>query len=417
MNKKILRGTGALIGAAALVATMSACATKAETGGGDAAEGEVLTGAGISGTTITLGSLGDLTGPFAALTTEENRGVELYWEEANAAGGICGTYDVVIDEKDHGYNVQNSVSMYNQMTPNVLAYQVLVGGSMSAAVLDQAEADSRLIVPSSATEHLASSEVVITPAMLYNLDAELVLEYMVENELLSSGDTLGMVYLEGDYGESAHQGAEAFAERNDITLVASLVKPTDSDMTAAVNTALQQGADAFFIGSVPAHTSSVATVLEASGEDVVMGGSWPSYTASLVNNTGGEYLQEHFYAGSMATTLEVEAGAPILEAYEAKYNAVPETNQVPMGYGIAAMVHQVLEQACANGDLTPEGVVAAKVELGTLTSDGVMPNMDYTVPGNSPTLEEFIVQLDPEVDGGIKTVSDGLYSNENVTND
>lgn len=416
MNKKIIRTAGAFVGAAALVASMAACSTKADSGGG-AAEGDVLTGAGISGNTITLGSLGDLTGPFAALTTEENRGVQLYWEEANAAGGVCGTYDVVVDEKDHGYNVQNTVSMYNQMTPNVLAYQVLVGGSMTSAVLDQAEADSRLLVPSSATEHLASSEVVITPAMFYNLDAELVLEYMVENGLLAEGDTLGMVYLEGDYGESAHTGAEAFAERNGITLVASLVKPTDSDMTSAVNTALQQSADAFFIGSVPAHTSSVATVLSAAGAEIPMAGSWPSYTASLVNNTGGEYLQEHFYAGSMATTLELEQGAPILDAYKAKYDSVPETNQVPMGYGISAMMHQVLEKACENGDLTPEGVVAAKVELGNLTSDGVMPDMDYSQLGKSPTVEEFIIKLNPEVEGGIETVSDGLYSNEKVTNE
>ncbi|MGO1542783.1 MAG: ABC transporter substrate-binding protein [Gulosibacter sp.] len=416
MNKKIIRQAGAVLGAAALVATMSACSTKAETAGTGGAD-EVITGPGISGTTITLGLLGDLTGPFAALTTEMNNGSILYWEQANAEGGVCGTYDVAFDTKDHGYNVQNSVSMYNQMTPNVLAYQALVGGSMSAAVLDQAEADNRLMVPSSATEHLAQSDVVLTPAMLYNLDAELVLEYMLEQGTIAEGDTIGLVYLEGDYGESAHVGVEAFAERHNITVVGSLVKPTDSDMTAAVNNALDQDASAVFIASVPAHTSSVATVLEASGQDIAMAGSWPSYTASLMNNTGGEYLQEHFTAGSMATTFDLPTGEPILPAYEEMFGSTPETNQVPMGYGTAAMMHQILDRACELGDLTPEGVVAAKNDLGTLTSDGVMPEMDYTQLGKSPTLEEFIIELDPNAPGGIASRVDGLYSNPAVTND
>ncbi|MDJ1372473.1 ABC transporter substrate-binding protein [Gulosibacter molinativorax] len=415
MNKKLIRRAGAVLGAAALVATMSACSTKAD--GGSAEAGDVLTGAGISGDTITLGLLGDLTGPFAALTTEMNNGSILYWNEANAAGGVCGTYQVAFDTKDHGYNVQNSVSMYNQMTPNVLAYQALVGGSQTAAVLDQAEADHRLIVPSSATEHLAQSDVILTPAMLYNLDAELVLEYMLEQGTIAEGDTIGMVYLEGDYGESAHVGVQAFAERHDITLVDSLVKPTDSDMTSAVNNAVSQGATAFFIASVPAHTSSVATVLEAAGEDVAMAGSWPSYTASLMNNTGGQYLQDHFTAGSMATTFDLPAGEPIITAYEAEFGSTPETNQVPMGYGTAAMMHQILDRACELGDLTPEGVVAAKNDLGTLTSDGVMPDMDYTELGKSPTVEEFIIKLDSEAPGGIASREDGPYSNPAVTND
>lgn len=416
MNNTILRKTVALAAAVTLAAGATACSAKSETGGAAADEaGTVKTGEGINGNTITLGLLGDLTGPFAALTTEENQGVELYWEQVNEQGGVCAQYTVEFDTKDHAYNVQNAVSMYRQMTPNVLAYQVLVGGSHSAAVLQNAESENRLLVPSSATEHLASSEVVLTPAMLYNLDMELVMEYMLEQGVIAKGDTVGMVYLEGDYGEAAHKGAEAAAERNGLTLVASMVKPTDSDMTAQVNDALSKDATAMLIGSVPAHTSSVATVLQSAGADVAMGGSWPSYSASLLANTGGDYLTEHFYAATMATTLEQGKGQEILKAFEEQHGGAPETNQLAMGYGIAAMMHQVLDRACENGDLTPAGVVQAKKDLGTLTSGGVMPEMDYTQLGESPTREAWIVQLDKEAPGGLKTVSEGLYTSENLS--
>lgn len=416
MNNTILRKSVALAAAVTLAVGATACSAKSETGSAAADGAEsVKTGEGIKGDTITLGLLGDLTGPFAALTTEENQGVELYWDQVNEQGGVCGQYTIEFDTKDHAYNVQNAVSMYRQMTPNVLAYQVLVGGSHSAAVLDNAESDNRLMVPSSATEHLASSEVVLTPAMLYNLDMELVLEYMLEQGVIAKGDTIGMIYLEGDYGEAAHQGAEAAAERNDLTLVASMVKPTDSDMTAQVNDALSKDATAMLIGSVPAHTSSAATVLQSAGADVAMGGSWPSYSSSLLNNTGGDYLAEHFYAATMATTLEQGKGQEILKAFEEQHGGTPETNQVAMGYGIAAMMHQVLDRACENGDLTPAGVVQAKKDLGILSSDGVMPDMDYTQLGESATREAWIVQLDKEAPGGLKTVSDGLYTSEKLS--
>ena len=60
--------TGVLL-AAALLAAATGCSTKASTGSSSSggAGGTVKTGVGISGTTITLGVLTDLTGVFAAL--------------------------------------------------------------------------------------------------------------------------------------------------------------------------------------------------------------------------------------------------------------------------------------------------------------------------------------------------------------
>lgn len=412
MKRNIKRTTRILALAAAVALTATACSSKTTDAG---SEGDLLTGEGISGDTITLGLMGDETGPFAALTQEEYHGVETYWDQANENGGVCEQFTVEFENRDHAYEVQQAVSLYNQLTPSVLAYQVFVGGSHSAAVLENAETDNRLLVPSSATEHLANSDVVLTPAMFYNLDMELVLEYMLEEGIIAEGDTIGMVYLEGDYGENAHIGAQAAAERHNLTLVDAMVTPSDADMTPHVNAAMAQDATAFLIGSVPGHTSSVATVLESANADIAMGGSWPSYSASLLQNTGGDYLAEHFYAGTMATTLEEGKGQEILELYQQNNDGEPETNQVAMGYGIAGMMHQILERACENGDLTPAGVVAAKNELGSIEVEGVMPEMFYDNLGHSPTREAYIVQLDPEVPGGLRMVSDGLYSSDNLS--
>ncbi|MFT4468548.1 ABC transporter substrate-binding protein [Arthrobacter sulfonylureivorans] len=400
---------------ASLALTLGACSTKASGGESASEAGGIKTGAGISGDTITLGVLGDLTGPFAALTTDHTRGVETYWDEVNAAGGVCEQYQVELDVKDHGYNVQNAVSMYSQMTPNILAYQDFVGGSHTAAILEQAERDHRLIVPSSSTQHLAESDVVMVPALFYNLDMELVTSYLIEEGLIKDGDTVGVIYLEGDFGESGHKGALAAAETHNLDLKEYMVKASDSDMTAPVNDAVRAGASAILVASIPAHTSSVAAVLQSGDRDITMGGSWPSYTPSMLDNTGGEYLEKHFYAGSPATTYDTKEGQDLLAKLQDKFPGENLTNQASMGYGSAWMVHQVLEKACAAGDLTPEGVIAAKKSMEPLASNGIMPDMDFSVPGQSPTKSLFMFRMDAGVEGGLRNVTDGLYISEELT--
>lgn len=399
-----------LIQSAALLAigglVLAGCTTKggSESGGAD---GDIKTGEGVDGTTITLGIVGDLTGPFSVLTTDHNRGVELYWDQINEAGGVCGQFTVELDIVDHGYNVQNAVSMYAQTSPNVLAYQDFVGGSHTMAVLEQAERENKIILPSSSTRHLTESDVVLVPAPTYDVDAELVIHYLVENGLLAEGDSVANIYVEGDYGESALSGVERAAEELGLTVLPYQVTAADTDMTAPVQDATAKGAAAIMMSGVPAHTASAATVLDSIGADIPLGGSWPSYASTLLDTAAGDYLVEHFHAGSPSTTYDTAAGAELWEQLTEAYPGEAITNQASMGYGAAAVLHQVLEAACDAGDLTPEGVVAARLALEPVDTDGILPLMDYSERGGSPTSELFMFTMDRSVPGGLKAVGDG----------
>jgi ABC-type branched-subunit amino acid transport system substrate-binding protein len=390
---------------------LTGCSTKAASNdsGGDA--GSVKTGEGISGTTMTIGILGDFTGPFAALTTDFVRGIELYWDEVNEDGGVCNVYDVKLDTKDHGYNVQDAVSLFSQQSSNVLAYNMFVGGSHVAAVLDDAEAQNKVIIPASATQLLADSPVMLLPAPMYNDDSHVIVRYLAEEGALSEGGTIAAIYTEGDFGESALEGVEAAAEDLDLTVLPYQIKASDTDMTAAVNDALAKGAEAIFMGTPPTQTASTASVLAANGSDIAIGGSWPSYTTSLLDTPSADYLVDHFVAGSPATTYDTAEGAALYEKLSAAYPGETLTNQAAMGYGSALMLHQVLETACAAGDLTPAGVVEARANVGTIDGQGIMPDMDYSTLGTSPTTELFIFNFDPEVPGGLRNVTDGPFTN------
>ena len=88
---------------------VTGCSTKS-TGGSsssDSGKGGVKTGRGISGDTIKLGSLTDLTGVFAALGKDITNAQSLYWKEHK----VCGKYTVKPTVKDHGYDTEFSVGV------------------------------------------------------------------------------------------------------------------------------------------------------------------------------------------------------------------------------------------------------------------------------------------------------------------
>jgi hypothetical protein len=57
---------------------------------------------------------------------------------------------------------------------------------------------------------------------------------------------------------------------------------------------------------------------------------------------------------------------------------------------------QILEKACANGDLTRAGVTAAKASLSNVDTKGLVVPLDYSKgPGQSPSSQSFILQPAP----------------------
>src|SRR5450756_3058750 len=90
------RSAVAGLAALAVAAAATGCSTKAknDTGSGSSsggtAAGSVKTGRGVTADTITIAELTDLTGIFAALGKNITQANQLYWDQKNAAGGVCG---------------------------------------------------------------------------------------------------------------------------------------------------------------------------------------------------------------------------------------------------------------------------------------------------------------------------------------
>ena len=99
----------------------------------------------------------------------------------------------------------------------------------------------------------------------------------------------------------------------------------------------------------------------------------------------------------------------LLKQYQAAYPGDP-TLGVVFGTAAADVMRQILDKACEDGDLTPEGVSKAKDELGTVDTGGLAVPLTFKT-GESPSDASYIFRARTSP-GGAKAVSDKFVGDD-----
>ena len=399
MRKPTKRGAVTLV-SVAMVLAASGCSTKAsdqET----TSEGGVKIGRGIDGTTIQLGALTDLTGVFAALGKDITNAQALYWKSQNAGDKVCGKYTVEETVKDHGYDTQRGIQLYSSIHNDVLAIEQTIGSPINTGLLPQFEADSMVNIPAAWAQSLTESPQIAIVGATYEVEMINVLDYLLQEGKIKEGDKIGHIYFEGEYGEGGLAGSKYFAEQHGMEVVEQQIQSTDADMTAQVTKLKAEDVKAIALTVAPGQTASVAGVAASQGLDVPIAGNNPVFAPALLDGPAGPPLKENLYVASPVAPFDKLPD--LLTEYQASYPGDP-TLGVVFGTAAADVMRQILDKACENGDLTPEGVLKAKDELGTVDTGGLaVPLMFET--GKSPSDSSYIFRA-ADVPGGAKAVSD-----------
>jgi len=407
---KLGQRTGVLL-AATLLAATAGCSTKAEdtatpgTGGG---EGEITTGRGVEGDTIKLGVLTDLTGVFAALGADITNANTLYWEQQNAGDKLCdGKYSVELDIKDTGYVPQQGVQLYSSMKDSVLAMQQTIGSPINTALVDTYTADNMVNLPSAWARNLTEPEPFAVVGATYDVEMTNGLSYALDEGLIEEGAKIGHIYFEGEYGANGLAGSKYMATVHDFEIIEAKIKPTDQDMSAIITQFKAAGVDAIALTVAPGQTASAAGVAATQGLDVPIIGSNPVFAPGLLAGPAADVLKKNLIVSSPINTFDKHP--EVLAAYEEKYPDVTPSLGVLFGYGMSDVMRQIIEKACENGDLTPEGMVAAKGELTDVDTGGLITPLDYSETGKSPSTQNFILQP-ADVPGGATALTDAIES-------
>lgn len=383
-----------------LATSCSAKAGKQDVTGPDG----VAMGPGVSAEEIALGSLSDLTGPFAANDTKITNAMQVHVEELNAAGGVCGRR-VTLRVADHGYDVQKATTAYSQLVDEVLGMPQVFGGSVNAALLGRYAADDLVVWPGSGAGNLLGSRNVLPVGATYDYEMINLIDYWVRKGILASGQTVAHVALRGDYGETALAGSRFAAGRAGMTLLELPIQPTDTDLTAQVAAAKQAGAAAVLISASPKQTASVAAAAATAGLEVPLGSDGPGWSGDLLNGPAAPTLLDRLYVSQSWASpgMDLPAVSDFVARYGRNYPGAEIDSSVLLGKAVATVYTEVLRRACANKDLTRAGVHKAVSELGGVETGGLMPPLVYARPGASPTTSTLLLRPADDVAGGLRT--------------
>lgn len=386
--------------AACGVLALSACGSKAaESGSGD---GDLKTDKGVTGDTISMGVLTDLSGVFQQLGKGVVDGHQIWADEVNADGGVCDR-EVKLVVRDHGYKADAGVVAFQEIEPQVLGFMQILGSPVNAA-LDQPLQDTKsTAVALSWSSFILKNPYIIIPGTTYDIEMINGLSYLMDEGKIKDGDTVGFIYIEGEYGENGLLGAEYFAEQHDITLEKVQVTPTDADLRNVVTGLKGKGVKAIGLTSTPAQTLSAVTVAAQLGLDVPVVGNNPTFApAILTPETEGPLKNYYVVASSVPYDSDNAKAKEVAAAYEKLGKKdVPNTG-IPYGYAIGEIWGQILEQACEDGDMTRDGIQKALKESSDITTEDLVADLDLTKPGTPATREVYIAQPDINAPGGVK---------------
>ncbi len=402
------RSRSATLLAAVLVAAATGCSTKAEdtaapAAPGGQAGGEVKTDIGIEGNTITLGVLTDLTGVFAALGKDITNANTLFWADQK----VCDKYTVKLDVKDTGYVPQQGVQLYSGMKDNVLAMQQTIGSPINTALAPEFEADNIVNLPSAWAANLAKIPGTGVVGATYQVELANGYAHMFEKGLVKEGDTVGHIYFEGEYGANGLEGSKAVAAKKNLKLIEAKIKPTDQDMTAQITQFKAQGVKMIVLTTAPTQTASAAGVAAAQGLDVPILGSNPVFAPALLKGPAAAALKKNLYVASPISAFDKHP--ELLKEYEAKFPGGQPSLGVVFGFGMGAVMKQILDSACQSGDLTRDGVMKAFTGLESVDTGGLVVPIEGFEVGKSPSTQSFILRP-ADVPGGAKIEADAFES-------
>lgn len=402
------RRTTAAVALVAASLTLAACSTKApdsaSSGGeGSGAAGELKTDVGVTGDTITLGAFTDQSGVFKNLGLGITQGNQLWADDVNAAGGVCGR-QVALEVADHGYKADTATTLYPGLSEKVLGFVQLLGSPVVAALDANLEEDQITAIPASWSSELLDNPSIAIVGTTYDLEMIDGLSYLQQQGLLADGDTVGHIYIDGEYGKNGLRGAQYYAEQHDITINEAKIASTDTDMTNIVTGFKDAGVKAILLTVAPSTTASAVAANAGLGLNVPVMGNNPTWDPALLQSPAKDALGNLYVsASSVPFSSDVPKAQEVAGKYSAKYTEAPNAG-VMVGYAEGEVWQSFLEKACDNGDMTRAGLQQAVSETTSASTGDLVAPLDFSKPGTPATNQVYIAKPDAAAPGGLVTV-------------
>ncbi len=390
----------------ASVLALAGCSTMAQQSSGvQGRAGDVATDFGVTRSEITLGGLTDSSGPFKELGVGVVQGNQIWINETNAEGGICGR-QIKLTVRDHGYDVGKAKAHYPALEPNVLGFMQIMGSQVSAALSQNLIYSETTAVALSQSSELLANPYLIVPGTTYDVEMINGLSYLMETGRLRDGDTIGHIWIDDEYGANGLRGTQYFAEKHRLTVREAKISATDSDLRDVVaGFASDPRVTAIALTTTPEQAASTAVANQQLGLNVPMIGNNPVFTPGLLEGPAAGALGNlTVVASSVPFASDVPQAQQVAQAFQQGGFEGRPNSGVHYGYAIGKIWGQLLQRACNNGDITRAGIQEALRQSSDIATENLVADLDFAEPGAPAARDVYAGVPDALVPGGIRQV-------------
>ena len=401
----------------ALVLLASACgggrdddSADEDDGGTEENGGEPATGPGFDGETIRLGVITPTSGRVAVIGEPLTNGNRAYWEYVNEElGGVAGKYQVELDIKDSAYDPPTAVQKYNEIKGDVVMFNQLLGTPIVNALLEQLTADNIVAQPASLDSFWVREQNLLPIGAPYQIQAINGINWWVTEGGGSEQSKICTLRQDDPYGEAGQEGVDFALEELGIELTdEATFSVGNPDFTAQITQLQGSGCDTVWLTSTPTDTAGALGKAAELGYAPQWLGQSPTWIGAFVESALMPYLQANFVWISEGPEYGDTSAEGMSELIRIQEQYAPD--QVPdiyfnFGYLESIAVHQVLEAAVENGDLSREGIVEAMNSIEELDFEGVFGTYGWGSPEDrDPPRANSIFRPNPDKDIGLELV-------------
>lgn len=363
-----------------MVVAMAACGSEPTNNGGNDTES----------TTVKIGGIGPMTGPYANYGLSEKYGAELAVKEINEAGGINGK-QIELSYQDSQGDSESAVNAYGKLMDWKM--NVSLGGVLSgetASIAAAAREDNILVItPSgSADKCIDGNDKAFRVCFYDSFQGAAAAQYIKDNNIV---DTVGVLYQSDvDYSVGLYNAFVEKCGELGITIAETqtFTSTTSTDFSTQVNALVASGVKLVFI---PIYAEEASTFLtQAHGkfaDDVYFFG------ADGLDGILGKVEQDTSIANNVLMLTPFSADSPaenvqnFVKKYQEAYGATPDQFAAD-AYDTIYVIKAAIEKA---GSTDGDALAAA---LTSLQVSGVTGTMTWTADGNTSKTASAILYYD-----------------------
>ena len=363
--------------AALSLVSLAACSAEGGEGGDDA---------------VSIGLIAAEQGNFAFAGTSYLKGAELAAEQVNDDDALGDGRTLELEVAEGSEDPQTSITSFNQLTSGDGVSGVICCISSAVAGAMKPIATSKkvpLVVYGATTPGLEDPPYVLRPALLPQQGIAPTAGELVEALGVKSAVHMAVVDNDGLLAQmEAAREASTAAGAEDLGVVETMI--ADTDFSGAVTQALAKKPEMITVYLLGEQAATVVKSLRERGyKGVILANNAVASEQNL--DSFGATLADTYYSVEYFPTSDREAANDFTEAYQEKYDEVPD---LFASQGFVAVKYVAEAIAEVDGDVTPEALGEALAGIETL--EGSVWG-DLTFEEGQAVSEDFqIVKLDAE---------------------